>query len=88
MTGRFGVNRGLSCGDVGCRIEAWRCSDEILVGGQIGASAGAVAATAGMGGFPMVASMVALGYSGSKGIRLSVGELSEKYEHWKKAHKV
>lgn len=59
---------------------------EIVLGAQIGAAAGATVATAGIGGFPLSASMIALGYTGAKGIRFSVDELTEKYEHWKKAH--
>lgn len=65
---------------------SWKRRHEILLGAQVGAAAGAVAATAGMGGLPMTASVTALGYSGAKGIRFSVNELSEKYGHWKKAH--
>jgi len=59
---------------------------EIVLGAQFGAATGASIATAGMGGFPFFASIAAAGYSGAKGVQLTVDELSEKYEHWKKAH--
>jgi len=59
---------------------------EILLGAQIGAATGASIATAGMGGFPFFASIAATGYSGAKGVQLTIDELSQKYDHWKKAH--
>lgn len=59
---------------------------EILLGAQFGAATGATVATAGMGGFPFFASILAAGYTGAKGVEFSIGELSKKYEHWKKAH--
>lgn len=61
---------------------------EVLIGAQFGAATGATIATAGMGGFPFFASIAAAGYSGAKGVNLTIDELSQKYEHWKQAHGV
>lgn len=58
----------------------------VLLSGSIGAAAGATAATAGIGSLPFAGSLFALGYTGAKGVRFSVDELEEKYQHWKKAH--
>lgn len=61
---------------------------EILLGGTIGAAAGATLATVSIGSLPFAGSILAFGYTGAKGIQFSIGEISEKYHHWKKAHKV
>ena len=65
----------------------YRTQQKLLTAGEMGAGAGLLTAGIASGSaVPAVAGSVALAYMSAQGAGISIEELSEKYEHWKKAH--